>query len=501
MAFAFDLYVRGAIPKALEGSLVIACSRRNKDRSIFARWHDSQADLFRLDLRPGRPGRIRAHLLSPDPTGSDLGLPKSISQRHLYATQPNHGINIRNNSVWATNLLFGAPLEIDLGKWKSRRILRYLEPTQEAPQLSSTAHFAWSLDARFAYFHQSRLENETAEHDPRSAKLILVELDTKTSGERKWDVIPPKDDSLMETANFHSAFYFEEEDRRYVGLLRTGARLEGLAPHLTAADHLVRPMPFSTIWILELHDDESPLQAYTLPGLEDVRGLALSHLDIEARGGNGFVLYANYKQADVAEETHGENIYGEAPIEVREQYAGMTVEAINYGTVIRYEQRNGKHSLRTFSRPYDPENASQGHSWLPINIELDPANRRLFCTFSGFRPRLLPRHITDAYPGLTVDHRRIRYVPPLLLRFRADTLEVDVDKYRRHLSYAEPIAMTIGGDGMQTYICTFSPEIGLRIYPAEDLSAMVCHAVAPELMTSGETHFRPDPAHMKFVPH
>src|SRR5262245_38551801 len=304
MNSAFDLYVRGAVPKGLDGSLIVAASRRHKDQTIFSRWHDSQADLFRFDLRPGKPGRIRAHLLTPDPTGADIGLLERTTQPHLYATQPNHGINIRGNSVWATNLLFGAPLEIDLKKWKPRRILRYLDTTPEAPQVSGTAHFAWSLDGRLAYFQQSLLENETTECGPRSAKLILVELDTKTLRERKWDVIPPKDDSAMETANFHSAFYFEEGHRCFVGLLRTGARLETLAPHQTAAEHLVRPMPFSTIWILELHDDDSPLQACTLPGLEHLKGLALSHLDVDARGGNGFILYANYKQADVAEETH-----------------------------------------------------------------------------------------------------------------------------------------------------------------------------------------------------
>ena len=48
----FDLYVRGSIPKVLDGSLIVAANRRNKDRSAFSRWHDSQADLFRIDLHP-----------------------------------------------------------------------------------------------------------------------------------------------------------------------------------------------------------------------------------------------------------------------------------------------------------------------------------------------------------------------------------------------------------------------------------------------------------------
>ena len=236
-----------------------------------------------------------------------------------------------------------------------------------------------------------------------------------------------------------------------------------------------------------------------LPEVTRLGALALSHLDVDASGRNGFVLYANFKQADVAEETHGANIYGEPPGKVKEQYPGMTVEALNYGTVMRLERHKGKNNLRTFSRPYDPDNTSLGHSWLPINIEMDPSRKWLFCSFAGFRPRLLPRHVAAAYPAIAVDPARIRYVPPLLMRFQAGTLEVDSGKDRRHLSYAEPIAMTSVYDGRQTYVCTFSPETGIRIYQAEDLSAMVCHAVAPEFMNWRETHFRPDPAHMQFA--
>lgn len=39
-------------------------------------------------------------------------------------------------------------------------MLRYLEPNSDAPQTSSTSHFAWSLDRRYAYFHQSLLERD-----------------------------------------------------------------------------------------------------------------------------------------------------------------------------------------------------------------------------------------------------------------------------------------------------------------------------------------------------
>jgi hypothetical protein len=492
---SFDLYIRGAVPKAFDGSLVVAASRRNKDRSIFSRWHDSQADLFRIDLRPGKPGRIRAHVLPVDSSGADVGTTNPFG----YSTQPNHGVNIAANHVWATNLLFGAPLEIDLKRWCARRILRYLDLTPDAPQLTGTSHFAWSLDHRFAYFHQSLLERETPSREVRAAQPVLIQLDTQTGRERRWELLPPPDDLDLRTANFHSAFYFEDHGQRWVGLLKTGARLENLAAHADCREHAVRPMPASTIWLLLLDDHATSLRASTMPEVQRLGALALSHLDVDATGGKGFVLYANFKQADVAEETHGVNLYGEAPEEVWEHYSGMTVEALNYGTVLRLERRNGITSLRTFSRPYDPSNTSLGHSWLPINIELDPSRRWLFCSFGGFRPRLLSHHITTAYPGLTVDQARIRYVPPLLMRFRADTLEVDTDKDRRHLSYAEPIAMTTVRDGAETYVCTFSPETGLRIYEAEDLTAMVCHAVAPDLMNWEETHFRPDPAHIQFA--
>ena len=492
---SFDLFIRGSVPRAFEGSLVVAASRRNKQRAVFSRWHDSQADLFRIDLRPGRPGRIRAHLLPVDSTGADVG----VTNPFAYTTQPNHGINLAGDRVWATNLLFGAPLEIDLKRWRAQRILSYLEPTPEAPQLSGTSHFAWSLDRRFAYFHQSLLAAETKGHDVRACRPILVELDTRTGRERRWDLIQPVDDPDLTTANFHSAFYFEESRRRFVGLLKTAARLESLRPHRDAREHPVQPMPASTIWIIELDDHASALQASTLPEVQKLGALALSHLDVDAEGGNGFVLYANFKQADIAEETHGLNVYGEKPEQVMEHYSGMSVEAINYGTVMRLERRHGRTSLKTFSRPYDPGNTSQGHSWLPVNIELDPSRKWLFCSFAGFRPRLLPRHVAKAYPQAAVDPKRIRYVPPLLMRFRADTLEPDTCPDRRNLSYAEPIAMTTVSDRAATYVCTFAPETGLRIYAAEDLTAMVCHAVAPEFMNWQETHFRPDPAHMQFA--
>lgn len=506
----FPLRVRGEIPAGLVGSLTVPTNRRSKDRRHFARWHDSQTDLIRLDLYPGRPGRVVANVLAVEPNGADLPNRSGFEFDHLlaleagaaygYLTQPNHGINIAGGTLWATNLLYGAPLEIDIATWQPRRVLRVVQPDRSAPRVSGTSHFAWSLDGRYAYFHQSLLERERAHTPVRAADLSLIQLDVQTGSEQVWRITPPAEDSALETANFHSAFYFEEAGKRFVGLLRTGALIETLAPHSALVDHAVVPARPSTIWIIELDSSATMLQAELLPGIGELDGLALSHLDVDASSGNGFVLYANFKEADVAEETHGVNIYGEAPELVAEHYSGMIVEALNFGLVVRYERRAGRVSLKTFRRPYDPGRTSLGHSWLPINIQLDSTRQRLFCTFSGFRPRLLPRHIAQAYPGRVVDPQNIRYVPPVLMRFDAQTLQPDADGSRTHISYAEPIAMAVVGDGDTEYICTFSPEVGLRIYLADDLNHMLCHAESPALMHWQDSHFRPEPAHLSFVP-
>jgi hypothetical protein len=511
---AFDLHVRGEIPPGLGGYLVVPTSRRAKDRGKFSRWHDAQTDLIRLDLYPGRPGRVRANVLEIDPTGADVGMraPEGAMSR-WYVTQPNHGVNfarprlrppadglnIADRTLWATNLLFGAPLEVELTTLTPRRVLRFVEPNESAPQVSGTAHFAWSADRRYAYFHQS-LFCDGIDGLVRADDLRLVELEVSTGSERTWRIKPPAADAALETANFHSAFGFVESGIQYVGLLRTGALLETLAPHDQPVDHAVAPASASTIWIVRIDHQEPVLQAELLPGIGELDGLALSHLDVDTSGGDGFVLYANFKEADVGEETHGPNIYGETPATVTEHYSGMVVEALNFGLVIRYERRASGCSLKTFRRGYDPGRASLGHSWLPINIELDTSRRRLFCTFSGFRPRLLSRHVAERYGARAVDPSRIRYVPPLLMRFNAETLEPDLDADGGYFSYAEPIALAIATDGQRDYVCTFSPEVGLRIYLADDLNHMICHAESPSLMHWRDSHFRPEPAHMQFAP-
>lgn len=493
----FDLHVRGEIPACLAGSLVVATSRRHKSRPFFSRWHDSQADLLKLDLFPGKPGEVRATFLAVDPNWStgEEGEPSPF-----YATQPNHGLNCSADAVWATNLLFGAPLEIDLATWQPRRVLRYVQPSRDSPQVTSTSHFARSLDGRYAYFHQSLLGREAEGRPVRAAALTLIELDTLRGGERSWRILPPPDDSDAEGANFHSAFYYEEGGHRFVGLLRTGAVLETLAPHRIPSEHQVVPMQPSTIWLIEIDGSRHELHASLLPGVRELRGIALSHLDVDASSRDGFVLFANCKQADVGEETHGENLYGEAPEQVPEHYSGMVIEPFNVGQVIRYSRRGGRNSIKSFCRPYLPEKTSLGHSWLPINVQLDSSKQRVFCSFSGFRPRLLPRHVAQAYGELVADVSQIRYVPPLLMRFDAARLEPDYDAKRRHLSYAEPVAFTLIEGSGADFICTFSPDVGLRIYDSDDLTTMVGYAVAADLMTYRDTHYRPMPAHMQFIP-
>ena len=497
----FDLNVRGTIPAGAEGTLLVATSRRLKDRSTFRRWHDSQAELLRLDVRSGSPGRVTARLLDIDPSGADVGYswPATVprDQYYHYVTQPNHAVNVSGNHAWTTNLLFGAPLEIDLEAFRATRVLTSFPTTRDAPQRSSTAHFAWSLDRRYAYYHQSLLQRETETSNVRSTSLQLLELDSVTGRERAWGVVAPDEDPSDESANFHSAFYFEEGGRRFVGLLRTGAVLQQLEPHDGADDHAVCRLPFSTIWIVEVVDGQRELKASVLPGLGDLKGIALSHLEVDNTSRDGFVLYANYKQADVAEETHGINVYGESPDKVREHYSGAVTEPVNFGTVLRYERRGGRSTVAVFSRPYDFERTSLGHSWMPINIQLDSSKRRLFCSFAGFKPRLLPRHIVAAYLDLAADYTAIRFVPPALLRLDARTLELDHQSDRSHISYSEPIAFTlIAGDDAKDYIVTFSTENGLRFYDADDLTRILAYASSARLHTWRDSHLRPEPAHI-----
>jgi hypothetical protein len=111
----------------------------------------------------------------------------------------------------------------------------------------------------------------------------------------------------------------------------------------------------------------------------------------------------------------------------------------------------------------------------------------------------MSRHVAEAYPTRRVDALSIWYVPPVLMRLDAKTLQPEYSGGRDYLSYAEPVAMcTIGpvGDG---FVCTFSPELGLRIYRSDDLSEMVAHVTCHPIWQCGETHFRPEPAHMSFL--
>jgi hypothetical protein len=62
------------------------------------------------------------------------------------------------------------------------------------------------------------------------------------------------------------------------------------------------------------------------------------------------------------------------------------------------------------------------------------------------------------------------------------------------------MGMTIVGSSAEGFVITFSPEIGLRIYKAADLSDMICHAYSAELLQWEDSHFRPEPAHLTFIP-
>jgi hypothetical protein len=355
MTLRFPLHVRGEIPATLSGSLLVATSRRDKRRDFFSRWHDSRADLVRIDLTPGRPGKAVARILEIDPGGIDLGegfrrtdfdrQSYGKDPRYGYATQPNHGLNLCGDRLWATNLLFGAPLEIDLAKWRATRILRYVDPASDSPRVSGSSHFAWSRDGRFAFFHQSLMRDNRGVAPAAEHSLKLVRLDGKAGTERVWDLLPPVEDCAPHGSNFHSVFYFEEDGCPHIGMLRTGAVVEDLAPHSAVQDHRVEPMTPSTIWMVRVDESRSTLQASLLPGIRELDGIALSHLDVDNSEADGFVLYANYKEADVAEETHGENVYGEPANSVHDHYCGMTVQPLNVGQVIRVEAGKDDRSI------------------------------------------------------------------------------------------------------------------------------------------------------------
>ena len=164
------------------------------------------------------------------------------------------------------------------------------------------------------------------------------------------------------------------------------------------------------------------------------------------------------------------------------------------------EHRPGRNDVKVFEQPYQYGRSSLGHTWLPINIELDASRRALYCTFNGYHPRLMPRHIAAGYPDRVVSHDTIRPVPSVMIRFDAETLRPDYDSRRTYISYGEPVAMAVVGDRDTGCVCTFSPEEGLKVYRAGDFGEMLCHAVSHELLHWEDTHFRPDPAHMVFVP-
>jgi hypothetical protein len=389
------------------------------------------------------------------------------------------------------------PVEVDLDTTERHLLTGAVTPVPGAPQATTTAHFAWSKDSRYAFFQQALLEDHWG--GVRSRDLQLVRLDTVTGALRTWDLIAPPDDADPTTHNFHSAFYFERGGRPHVGLLRTGLLLASIRPHAGPDDHAVAPMGPSAIWTVEVQEGVKSLQAELLPRYCDLDSFALSHLAVDNSMKDGFILYCNAKQAAVGEETHGPNVYGEPPGEVWEHYSGMTVEAVAPGSVLRYDATTLIPETRVLRRDYDHGRVGDGHTWLPINLQLDSSGERLFASFAGFRPRLLSTHIARAYHGRAADPHSTGYVPPLLIRLNARTLEPDRTT-PAYLSYAEPVAFTLAGRPSDEYVCTFSVEGGLRIYDADDLSKIVCEAGAHQFGVWHESHFRTEPAHMEYVP-
>ncbi len=205
----------------------------------FRRWQDSPSDLLRLDLTPGSPTPITAQVLgvAPDETGLETGYD---SER--YRSQPNHGINVAHRRAWITNLIFGAPLEIDLEHWRPARILEAVETQHPSEQLTTTAHFGWSPNDEFAFFHQARIWAETEDDAPTLKEHTLVRVNTTTGQTTTWRLTPPKGEVHSGSMNFHSAFCFPRRDSLCVGLLRTAAVLDHWPPHNTAHAHGVRSM-------------------------------------------------------------------------------------------------------------------------------------------------------------------------------------------------------------------------------------------------------------------
>ena len=488
----FRLNLRGRVPAGLQGRLVFTCGRRDKRQGQFRRWHDSQADHVVIDLEPGAAD-LRARIFSPRAEELELDRPQG-----RYGAQPNHAVNIAGRRAWSTNLHFGAPFGFDIETGESLGLIELLPTGPGAPQVTTTAHFAFTPDRRHAYFQQGLLADDAVAGAVATRSLILARLDTDSLACRVWTLIPPPDDADPVGHNFHSAFYFTRGGRPHVGLLRTGARFDSLRPHLDATPHAVRPMPDSAVWIVPIEEAADRLQARLLPEFRDPAARALSHLAVDTSSGEGFVLYCNYKQADVGQETHGPNIYGEPPEAVFEHYAGMTVEAFGAGKLVRFDATGPTPSKVERVQPYDHGRVADGHTWLPINLALDSSGERLFASFAGFRPRLLPDHVASAYPGLAVPVDEAGYAPPLLMRLDARTLAPDPSTPHA-ASYAEPIGFTVVNGAGRDYVCTLSSEMGLRLYDAEDLSAVLCEATAHQLSTWRDSHFRTDPAHLEFV--
>ncbi len=495
----FDLFVRGCIPDALEGELLAVTGQRLKDRRRYSNWHHSPATLLRLILEPGHPGRVRVQtsaiqqawsVPTEDLCGSMID-PTAVDGVPTCA--PNHAVNRLGPTTWLTNLLFGPPLQVDAATGAVVRVVsdRPIGPDQ---RISSTAHFAPDASGRRTFLHQFTLTTSRSGYALSSDHEVLA-LDRTGAVVGRWDVQPPDGDDPT-SANFHSAFWFEVDGVDHIGLVRTGVVVanwdgERVGHPGTAAA--------AALWLVPLPADCASTRAQSVDLALSTHAVALSHLDCRAEC-NGFTLYANWKQANVAQVADGLNVYGREPAGIAEHYAGGGVEPFDVGGMLRLRWTPTGSDLVHRRIPYDVARTSALHTWMPINMHLSGDRRSLFASFAGVNPRLVSGVVARQHPITCVDFGRLRYVPPLVARFDADTLEPYDTSGRVHVSYTDAIATALIEQGDEAYVVTLSASAGLRVYAASDLQHLVGYGVNARLHHVDDERFRTEPAHLQFIP-
>jgi hypothetical protein len=494
----FELYTRGHIPDALEGELLAVTGQRFKARRRYSNWHFSPATLLRMTLEPGTPGRVRVSAMPIQRMWSDAaedlgGRPVDpIAPDGVPTCAPNHAVNRLGGTTWVTNLLFGPPLQVETDSGSVVRVVSD-RPLASDQRISTTAHFAQNASGSLAFLHQLTLTRRSSGAASSGDHEVLA-LDTDGSLAARWQVRPPEGDDPA-SANFHSSFWFEVDGVDHLGLVRTGvvvANWDG--------QHAGRPSPAAAaaLWLVPLPRDRSSTTATLVPLPLPMHAVALSHLDWRAEH-NGFTLYANWKQANVAQVTEGVNVYGRDPDRIAEHYVGATVEPFDVGGILRLRWWPTGSDLAYRSIPYDPGRTSALHTWMPINIHLSRDRRSLFGSFAGVNPRLIADAASRQHPVTATDFAKLRYVPPLIARFDADTLEPADTSGRTHASYADAIATTLVERDDEAYVVSLSARDGLRIYAAADLQRLVGFGVNARLQHVDDALFRTEPAHLQFV--